>query len=256
MSEDPVNFETFLRMAHEHAPGEPLSVIIEPGEVRGAKLTFAVGDEKAEYYVVEDIVGQENDFSHGLKDPSDAMSRRDVYRMIDGEREYQEELWNTSETSSRKSVGEYLTLIRAYSYHADNAYTKGDEEGAREDIRKLAALAVHCLEIHGALPRVNNPVEAKPSAQVVTWEFDPNYVPTVEEVGDALKALHEDHGAGVAFLTHQIAKWLACDPDVLFNADTEEGPLYKMFSEGLVGCDSKFTCWGLRGAMQWEMDTH
>lgn len=83
--------------------------------------------------------------------------RAEVYAAIDTERDYQDKLPLCRGDGSPKSVGEYLTLLRAYSAKADSAWTDnpGDEK-ALHVIRKIAGIAVYCMEIHGAPPRVAN----------------------------------------------------------------------------------------------------
>ena len=50
-----------------------------------------------------------------------------------------------------KSVGDYLTLIRVYSARADESYSGAPgNEPALHMIRKVAGIAVQCLEVHGA----------------------------------------------------------------------------------------------------------
>jgi hypothetical protein len=83
------------------------------------------------------------------------MTPRDqVYRIIDGERYYQDCLGvgPDGRTDGRqKSVGDYLTLIRDYSVKADAAYTgaPGDTP-ALAVIRKIAGICVQAMEVHGA----------------------------------------------------------------------------------------------------------
>ena len=51
----------------------------------------------------------------------------------------------------QKSVGDYLTLIRVYSARADEAYSGAPgNEPSLHMIRKVAGIAVQCLEVHGA----------------------------------------------------------------------------------------------------------
>lgn len=78
-------------------------------------------------------------------------AREVVYKVIDGEREYQSTTWPNGED---KRVGEYLTLIRDYSAKADREWTSNPGDvPALHQIRKIAAIAVQCMEVHGALSR-------------------------------------------------------------------------------------------------------
>jgi hypothetical protein len=90
------------------------------------------------------------------------VTRREVYDAIDTERSYQ--LHVVEEDSERyddslpdHSVGDYLVMLDTYLLQAKVAWTKnaGDAK-ALHDIRKIAGIAVHCMEDHGAPKRVFN----------------------------------------------------------------------------------------------------
>lgn len=75
------------------------------------------------------------------------MKREDVYKLIDGEREYQNGIWGTDADS--KTVGSHLTLLATYLREAQDGYTFTDgNRKALESIRKIAALTVRCMEMH------------------------------------------------------------------------------------------------------------
>lgn len=61
--------------------------------------------------------------------------------------------------------------------------------------------------------------------------------PTKQEVTECLKELHSTHGLGICFDTKTIAESLKCDPAVLFDADTDSGPLFELLQEGRVEGD-------------------
>ena len=82
------------------------------------------------------------------------LSREDVYKLIDGEREYQSKLGPDRTDGSDKTVGDYLTMLRSYLRKAENAWTDNAGcEPALDQIRKVAAIAVRCMEDHGAPER-------------------------------------------------------------------------------------------------------
>lgn len=80
-------------------------------------------------------------------------------------------------------------------------------------------------------------------------------VPSKNEVVIALKRLHEKYGLDVEFDTKTIAEELGCDPAVLFDGNTDSGPLFELKQEGRVSGDyasdktKDFTgkSWGLQG---------
>lgn len=92
------------------------------------------------------------------------ITRTDVYKAVDSERNYQDSLQKSRGFNLNKTVGEFLTLIRAYSSQADAAWThnEGDTE-ALEEIRKLSALCVACMEKHGVKPRYSHQSRVAPS---------------------------------------------------------------------------------------------
>ena len=80
--------------------------------------------------------------------------RAAVYSVIDGERDYQNELGPDRTDSSQKSVGDFLSLMRSYLNDADKAFaTNPGTVPTLHEIRKVTALGVRCLEEHGAPPR-------------------------------------------------------------------------------------------------------
>jgi hypothetical protein len=83
--------------------------------------------------------------------------RKAIYRAIDGERDYQDKMkvgLDGRTDGRQKSVGDYLALLDVYVRKAQDAYAgrPGDEPSLNE-IRKVAAIAVQCMEGHGAPKR-------------------------------------------------------------------------------------------------------
>lgn len=81
------------------------------------------------------------------------MKRRDVYQMIDGERDYQDALPDDRTDHKDHSVGDYLTMMNYYLSEANRQWTLNYYPARALDIvRKLAGIAVHCMEDHEAPP--------------------------------------------------------------------------------------------------------
>jgi len=89
--------------------------------------------------------------------------RSEVYAAIDSERDYQDRVWAennpanpTHPTDPRPlSIGEDILLIEEYARRARAKWT-GElrpEIGALDIIRKIAGIAVRCMETHGAPKR-------------------------------------------------------------------------------------------------------
>ena len=83
------------------------------------------------------------------------MRRGKVFAIIKGERDYQDAQQEDGRFQiAVHTVGEELLLMKVYLDKAMAKYAKhyGDAP-ALHGVRKVAALAVRCMENHGALPR-------------------------------------------------------------------------------------------------------
>ncbi len=81
-------------------------------------------------------------------------SRQEVYAAIDGERDYQNFLSELRTDGRDKSVGEYITMMQYYQAQLVAAWTENPgDETALKVMRKMAGIAVRCMEEHGAPPR-------------------------------------------------------------------------------------------------------
>jgi hypothetical protein len=82
------------------------------------------------------------------------MDRSEVYRLIDGERKYQDARW--LKPAHSHSVTEYLVYIRDYVEDALHRVSHEDgDQGIRPNVRKIAALAVACMEENQTPPRIS-----------------------------------------------------------------------------------------------------
>lgn len=81
-------------------------------------------------------------------------TRQDVFKAIDSEREYQDSCWKDDRDGSPNplSIGEFILLIEDYAARARANFTreKKPEMQALCEIRKIAGIAVNCMEQHGA----------------------------------------------------------------------------------------------------------
>jgi hypothetical protein len=92
--------------------------------------------------------------TNGLK-----MERQDVYKRINAERDYQDMRWNTNLRADdvpdeEKPVSEWLNYIEYHLSKAKNENYHHNKKAALAEVRKVAALAVRCLEIHGCPERI------------------------------------------------------------------------------------------------------
>lgn len=83
-------------------------------------------------------------------------TREEVYKAIDGERDYQTSLWGTDEGFSNPLlIGEFLTLLEVYLRKAQEEWIvePRPEVNSLNTVRKIAGIAVNCMEQHGAPQR-------------------------------------------------------------------------------------------------------
>jgi len=90
------------------------------------------------------------------------MKRKNVYKLIDNERDYQDSRWNTdNETRSGKSdildqdksLAEWLNYLEFHLGEAKHGVYSLEPKKTKESIRKIAALAVACMEYNDCPPR-------------------------------------------------------------------------------------------------------
>lgn len=82
----------------------------------------------------------------------DVMAKLDVYGLIERERQHQDRKYGTPEERNR-SIGDYLTILRLELQEAEEAFGKRTPIEAMCEIMQVAAVAVACMERHGAIPR-------------------------------------------------------------------------------------------------------
>lgn len=78
---------------------------------------------------------------------SDRRNREHVYEAIDSERDYQDRRW----PGHTHSIPDYILFMEDYLAEARHMVSRSNNEASALDtIRKVAALAVVCMEEHGA----------------------------------------------------------------------------------------------------------
>ena len=91
------------------------------------------------------------------------VSREEVFNVINGEREYQNSVWNPTTTTSdgMHSFEEWYTYIQDYVREAQHILSRKPKQEAdllaAHIMRKVAAMAVCSMEQNGAPPRVVQP---------------------------------------------------------------------------------------------------
>lgn len=82
------------------------------------------------------------------------MDRKDVYKVIDGERSYQDIKGELHDWAPKHSVGDFIVFMQGY---LNAAVARGSKDtgwnGALEELRKVVALGVACFEQNGVPER-------------------------------------------------------------------------------------------------------
>lgn len=117
--------------------------------------------------VLENTMHNGFNLTNGLK-----MEKREAYKVIDGELEYQGIKWTERNIlngipDEEKPVAEWLTYIEFHMLKAKNSIYHLNKEEALAEIRKVTALGVKCMMVHGC-PERKLPVQ-------VGGEKDINY---------------------------------------------------------------------------------
>lgn len=85
------------------------------------------------------------------------MKRNEVYERLDGERDYQDSRKFDSNSRVRdvdKSIAEWILYIEHHLNKAKEQVYYLNEEEALAEIRKVTALGVRTMEIHGCPERI------------------------------------------------------------------------------------------------------
>lgn len=83
------------------------------------------------------------------------MERSEIYKVIDGERNYQNSFWNAESDLREHDIASFvLYMEHQLSLARTAAATSSPQTPALEHLRKVVALGVKCFEIHGVPERV------------------------------------------------------------------------------------------------------
>ena len=80
------------------------------------------------------------------------MTTTEVIKEIEIERDYQNHKWG-KDHDQKESIGDFMIYMDEYLESAKRRLTRNSKQQALEQIRKVAALAVACMEIHGCPSR-------------------------------------------------------------------------------------------------------
>lgn len=76
------------------------------------------------------------------------LSREEVYKMIDSEREYQD-THHFEETDEKLSVADWIIFMETHLEKAKDSLYRLDEQNALDQVRKITALGVATMEYKG-----------------------------------------------------------------------------------------------------------
>lgn len=91
-------------------------------------------------------------------------SRDEVYKAIDSERDYQDSQWPNGQLQGEApnanplKIGEFVLLMSEYVDRARHSWSteKAPELETLNFVRKVAGIAVNCMEQHGAPKRITD----------------------------------------------------------------------------------------------------
>ena len=108
----------------------------------------------AQYDDFKRIIQYTIDAGYNLNKTNNKMERENVYKRIDQERDYQDIKWKNNDVpDDEKSIAEWLNYIEFHLGKAKNEIYYLKHQEALAEVRKIAALAVKCMEIHGCSER-------------------------------------------------------------------------------------------------------
>lgn len=119
-------------------------------------------DEK-EFYVALNVTMMSGyNLTNGLK-----LQRTDIYKRINQERDYQDQRWHGCVPDEEKAIAEWINYIEFHLEKAKERVYHLSPDEALAELRKVAALAVRAMEIHGC-PERNTKIPTK------KWNVIPN----------------------------------------------------------------------------------
>ncbi len=78
------------------------------------------------------------------------ITREEVYKALDGERDYQDHKFEGNRSAIDRTLDEFILYIVQYAQEAAKLTTHMHESEALDWVRKVGALCVGCMETHGA----------------------------------------------------------------------------------------------------------
>lgn len=95
-------------------------------------------------------------------------TRAEVFEVLSEERDYQESLPPSKCDCGNESIGEIILTLEHFIAKARTTRCQHGDLAALEEIREIGAMAVACMEVHGAFRR-------RPKQLIQTQPADPGY---------------------------------------------------------------------------------
>lgn len=90
------------------------------------------------------------------------MERRQVYKILDGERAYQDEKWGGNLHDRNHAVESWMTYMDYYLHQAKRRIsTEAGVQGGLDELRKVVALGIACFEANGVPKRDESEIVLK-----------------------------------------------------------------------------------------------
>jgi hypothetical protein len=97
---------------------------------------------------------QNKTFEENLQDNNaNYKARQRIYKILDGERDYQDERWGTDPNRNHE-IASWILYMEDYLKEAKTIASRNEDETlALDALRKVVALGVKCFEVHGVSER-------------------------------------------------------------------------------------------------------
>lgn len=84
------------------------------------------------------------------------MKRKEVYRIIDGERDYQDKKWGGKKHDEANTISDWIYYMESCLEDAKGYYVADEipQEAVLDELRQVVALGIACMEVLGVPERI------------------------------------------------------------------------------------------------------
>lgn len=128
------------------------------GEINVDEIIKFIDSNEFDLFKLNNMLTNYSDAGYNLTNGI-KMERKEIYNRLDGERDYQDANWGSRRQmdgtpDEEKPVAEWINYIEYHVSKAKERVYHLDTVGATHELRKVAALAVRAMEIHGCPERI------------------------------------------------------------------------------------------------------